>query len=317
MQRGNALEEQAARQQRPTEPVAVPAVAPREKRRVPARPESRLRPPALAMCWFEIPIRWPLAWPPRLWVLFIGPSKRAAGCMPGRHTLNYGAFREGLQTAREEKNKSFQRSGTLRRDDVFHLGFDLHSRKAGGIPASAERLDQQHAGNQPLPLDHRELLLIGEQILLRSDHVQVADQATAITARRNGQRAPRGIHCELLRSLGLDQHAQSGDFVLYLLKSAKHRLAVTGDVRVIAGARKLHLSTARPSGEYILPHVRADRPNRAPYVGRFGEVAGLPAALSEKIQRRIIRGSCHANLRVGHRHFALRLRNVRAALEQI
>src|SRR6266851_2048651 len=144
----------------------------------------------------------------------------------GGHTLNYGAFREGLQTAREEKNKSFQRSGTLRRDDVFHFGFDLHSRKAGGIPASSERLDQQHAGNQPLPLDHR----------------------------------------ELLRLLGLDQHAQSGDFVLYLLKSAKHRLAVTGDVRVIAGARKLHLSTARPSGEYILPHVRADRPNRPPYV---------------------------------------------------
>src|SRR5258707_12004190 len=312
------MEERAARPQVPTKRLAAPAVAPREKRRVPAQLESRLRPPALAMCWFEIPIRWPLTWSPCLWACAHWTVRSAprVAC-GGGHALNYGAFREGLQTAREEKNKSFQRSGTLRRDDVFHFGFDLHSRKAGGIPASSERLDQQHAGNQPLPLDHRELLLIGEQILLRSDHVQVADQATAITARRNGQRAPRGIHSELLRSLGLDQHAQSGDFVLYLLKSAKHRLAVTGDVRVIAGARKLHLSTARPSGEYILPHVRADRPNRAPYVGRFGEVAGLPAALSEKIQRRIIRGSCHANLRVGHRHFALRLRNVRAALEQI
>src|SRR5260370_16108461 len=159
MQRGNALEEQAARQQRPTEPVAVPAVAPREKRRVPARPESRLRPPALAMWWCGIPIRWPLTWSPCPWACAHWTVRSAprVACRGG-HTLNYGAFREGLQTAREEKNKSFQRSGTLRRDDVFHLWFDLHSRKAGGIPASAQRPDQQHAGKQPLPPDHPEPL---------------------------------------------------------------------------------------------------------------------------------------------------------------
>src|SRR5260370_19623015 len=146
----------------------------------------------------------------------------------GGHTLNYGAFREGLQTAREEKNKSFQRSGTLRRDDVFPLGFDLHSRKAGGIPASSERLDQQHAGNQPLPLDHRELLLIGEQILLRGHHIQVADQTSAITARGNIQGAARRIYCLLLRLLGQSHHAHIGDFVPYLFLNAQNRLPVTG-----------------------------------------------------------------------------------------
>src|SRR5260370_34753026 len=86
MQRGNALKEQAARQQRRTEPVAVPAVAPREKRRVPARPESRLRPCVAAACWLEIRILWPLAWPPRLWVLLIGPCEARRGLHAGAGT---------------------------------------------------------------------------------------------------------------------------------------------------------------------------------------------------------------------------------------
>src|SRR5260370_34752689 len=83
------MEERAARPQVPTKRLAAPAVAPREKRRVPARPESRLRPPVLAMCWFEIPIRWPLAWPPRLWVLLIGPceARRGLHAGAGRHSI--------------------------------------------------------------------------------------------------------------------------------------------------------------------------------------------------------------------------------------
>src|SRR5713101_2663809 len=108
------MEKRVARPQWRAKPVAVPAVAPREKGRVPGWPESKSRPCVLAACWFEIPILWPfrLASLP-LGVCSLDRAKRATGCMPRWHTLqlwrhsNYGAFRRGLQTAREERMKIF------------------------------------------------------------------------------------------------------------------------------------------------------------------------------------------------------------------
>ena len=41
----------------------------------------------------------------------------------------------------------------LRGDDVFELGFDLDGGEAGGVPTTAECLDEKDRGNEALALD--------------------------------------------------------------------------------------------------------------------------------------------------------------------
>src|ERR1700686_2333010 len=147
------------------------------------------------------------------------------------------------------RGKKLRMKSLLRCDDVFRLRAGLHSREAGGVPTSAQSLDKQHTGNQPLALDHRELLLVGKQIALCCHYVQIANKSPAIAAGGNVQSATRGIDGLLLRMLGLDQHAQSRDFVLPLLERAQDRLTVAGYIRVVACARKLHLRAARSTSE--------------------------------------------------------------------
>jgi len=69
------------------------------------------------------------------------------------------------------------RQECLPRDDVFPVRLDLDNREARRVPAAAERLNQQNAGDETLSVDDRKLLLVLEQVLLRGDDVEVVDQA--------------------------------------------------------------------------------------------------------------------------------------------
>src|SRR6266481_8179734 len=68
----------------------------------------------------------------------------------------------------------------LRRHNVFQLGLHLSRRKAGGIPAAAQGLDEEHARHQPLSVNYGELLFTVEEILLRVDDIQVTHEATGV-----------------------------------------------------------------------------------------------------------------------------------------
>ena len=107
----------------------------------------------------------------------------------------------------------------LRGDDVFELGFDLDGGEAGGVPTTAECLDEKDRGNEALALDDGGLLLVAEKILLRTDDVEIADETSDIARVRKIELATRG--CDGI-GLGLAsgvEDLQAGDVVLNLSES--------------------------------------------------------------------------------------------------
>ncbi len=79
-------------------------------------------------------------------------------------------------------------------DYIFQTRLCLDCGEAGRIPAAAEGLNQQDAGDQTLPLDYGHLLLIGQEILLGADDVKITDKAAHIAIGGNFQRLLGGLH---------------------------------------------------------------------------------------------------------------------------
>ena len=95
---------------------------------------------------------------------------------------------------------SFMRC-TLGCDDVFWMGLHLYRGEARRIPATAQRFHEEHAGHQPLPVDLRQLLLVGQQILLRGDDVEITHQTAGVPVGGDIQRSARRVYGLLLGSL--------------------------------------------------------------------------------------------------------------------
>src|SRR2546428_9899497 len=86
----------------------------------------------------------------------------------------------------------------LRSDNVFQLWLYLNSGKARSIPAAAQRLDEEHARYQPLPVNHGQLLLVVQQVLLGVDDIQIIYKPADVAAVRDVYRGPRSVNCLLL-----------------------------------------------------------------------------------------------------------------------
>ena len=153
--------------------------------------------------------------------------------------------------------------------------------------------------------------------MLGADDVEIADQTTSVTAGGDIESAARSVDGLLLRLIRLIENGEAGKRVLHFAEGFENGAAITRNGGVVIGLRELHLSAARASGEDALRDVGADGPERTLHVDEFGDIRSLPAAVSEKIQRRIVSGFGDADLRVGDGHLAFGFGNVRTAFEKV
>ena len=189
--------------------------------------------------------------------------------------------------------------------------------EAGGVPAAAEGFDQEDAGDEFLALQDGEFLFVAEEILLGGDDVEIADQAAGVAAGGDVESAARSVDGLLLGLIGLIENGEAGERILDFAEGFEHGAAIAGDGGVVIGLRELNLSAACASGENALRYVGAERPEGALDVGEFGDVGGLPATTTEKIERRIVGSFGDADLRVGDGHLAFGFGDVRTTFEKI
>src|SRR6516225_8230785 len=170
----------------------------------------------------------------------------------------------------------------LGRKRVAHLGLDLDSGEAGGIPAATKGFHEKNRGNEALALDDSGFLFTVQQILLGVDNVQIADQATGIAGSGNFELPPGRVHRIRLRLACRPQNLQARDVVLNLAKGVENGVTVRSNRGIVACLRKLYLRTACPTRKNLLRGVSADGPDAALGVEQGTDVRGIPATLTVK-----------------------------------
>ena len=121
----------------------------------------------------------------------------------------------------------------------------------------------------------------------------------------------------LLRLICLVQHGQAGYIILHFAKGIQDTVAIGRHAGVISRFRELHLRAPRSAGENAFRDVGADGPEGALHVHQLGDICGLPAAISEKIQRRIIGRARNADLRIRYGHLPFGFGDVWPPLQQV
>ena len=201
-------------------------------------------------------------------------------------------------------------------DDIFELGLDLDGGEAGGVPAAAERFYQENAGDEALALNDGGFLLVDEQILLRGNDVEIADEAAFVAILGNVQSAARGIHGECCDRAPF-KNGESCNVVLNFVKGGQNGVAAIRDGHVVTGFRNSTCARRAPPVK-ILSATFAPRAQKVlETLTSCGMSAAFQPPVPKRNQRRIVRGFRDADLRIGDGHLALSFGDVRAALEKI
>src|SRR5271157_5793648 len=204
-----------------------------------------------------------------------------------------------------------RRELSLSRNDLLRSG------QRGGIPTPADRLDQLHAGHDLQDTQVHGGLLIAEERGLGGNNVEVGVDAEAVAVRGQLEAALRGLDGRVLFLNFLRKNAQGREIVLDLLKRGQDRAAIVRDHLIILRAVLFHGGATQTAIVNRLGNGRAHGPEPAWPSKPTGTGRGLEPGGSAKSQRRIKRGSCDADLRIGLRHQPLGCGDIRAALQKL
>ena len=133
----------------------------------------------------------------------------------------------------------------------------------GGIPTSAECLDQLHAVHDLRdPQGHGRLLIAKERRLGRNDvEVRIDAKAVAIGGQVKASLCGRDRDVLLLNFLG--ENPEAGKIILHLLKRGEDSVAVVGDRLIVLGAILFDGGTAQASIVNQLRYGWSDGPGPA------------------------------------------------------
>ena len=118
------------------------------------------------------------------------------------------------------------------------------------IPAAAQRHDQVDAGGQPVAQQAQRAALAVERRGLHHRHAQIIHQAGLVLVADQAQRFARRLQRAALHHLLLLQDAQLDQIILDFAQTGERGLSIGRRLRVVGGARLIHLGLARAAVEY-------------------------------------------------------------------
>ena len=204
--------------------------------------------------------------------------------------------------------------------DLAHSvrGGDLGSGgELGGIPASAEGLDELDGGGHLADLEGDLGLLVGEQGGLGADDVEVGVEAGLVARGGDVDVALGGVDGLLLADDLLGGDAEGGDVVFDLLEGGEDGLTVGGDVGGVLGGVLGGGGAAEAGVEEGLGGGGTEGPEEGWRGEEVGDVRGLEAAAAGEIEGGVVGGLFDADEGVGLGHGAFGGGDIGAALKQL
>jgi len=107
--------------------------------------------------------------------------------------------------------------------------FYLERGDARGIPAAAEGFHELHAGDEPLAIELRRETFVGEQRLLRGDHIQIVDESAGVAVRGDIERFSSIGDGGGLCFFGLVQNGEAGEAIFDFAKRIQDGAAIRRD----------------------------------------------------------------------------------------
>src|SRR5579883_1098368 len=133
-----------------------------------------------------------------------------------------------------------------RNEEIPGFEFDI-AWQLRGIPPSAKRLDQRDRRDKAALPDQESCLRIGEQRYLRDVDGGKCNRPGAVLPQQNIELFLRGLDGFLGGLLLLRQNSNRGEFILDLLKSGQHVLAIDGNTLIVKAFAASTWAVVRPA----------------------------------------------------------------------